>query len=284
MSNLKTSLKFNRKVYVIPVEKFASIIDMERNSDSVQDLESGNNDVKKDSVESKQGQLDTANEFDKVSDVSEQKDGRETQKSLTNEFKNKLSSRQYNNVMAIAHMIGFNPEKNESEREALLYTQDISPKPQTPANIVDLYHKLNDSEVPPHLITNRNVRESLERMSNLVEYDDITDVSDYEGDESEDDDILRKAWVYYTKEQERKRKFMKRERDRKRKRAPFKNGLQKNKKHRVERKTYDTSATTSNDAVNIEKPERQNKQIEGLKNVEIVNSKDNSSDKWVHLF
>jgi hypothetical protein len=195
-------------------------------------------------------------------------------------FKNLLTEQQYNNVMAIAHMINFHPESNEEHRTALLYSQNVTPSPKVPKNIVTFYHLLENRNVPKHLITNPMVRQGVERISTLPESgdsdatpDDDVDsshnFSDSESEHDDEDDILRKAWIYYTKEQERKRKLRKNEK--------FHEKKKKNRK--VKERKYSEG---KGDQKKKKKVKVSTKDIDDMVNSRSGSEKDRKD--WVHLF
>jgi hypothetical protein len=263
MNNFKTSHKFNRKVYIIPAEKFSSLVDMERKNitgESTNDPGTNSSASHSTNDKSTEGQNDNS------------------QKTFTT-FKNQLSDKQYHNVMAIAHMIGFNPENNSEHREALLFSQNVTPTPSVPKDVVTFYHLLDIRNVPKTLITNPMVRQRLERMSRLAESDESQDESDNDTDDTDeteddddgdDDDILRRAWIYYTKEQEKKKEIARNKRQLKRKRRKMKQ-QSKSAKIKGSKKIKIGKGKTSPKDITVS-PKRHHL------------NKGNDNNNWVHLF
>jgi hypothetical protein len=244
MSSQKSTLKFNRKVYIIPAEKMSTTV--QKSTDNENSNVNVENETVDNSIESKDVVLDPSATWDS--------------------FKNILNADQYNNVMAISHMLHYSPEKNVDDRRSLLFTQDITPAPKVPHDIVTLYHKVENAKIPKHLITNPIMRRNLQHMSSLVDYD-ITDEEtetpmstdntviltdsesgndDYDDD---DDDVLKKAWIFYAKEMAKKNKD-------KPKKKKSKSGKRENKKK------LDTTVSKTVDAF----------------------KEDKSKSDWVHLF
>jgi hypothetical protein len=250
MSSQKSTLKFNRKVYIIPAEKMSTTV--QKSTDNENSNVNVENETVDNSIESKDVVLDPSATWDS--------------------FKNILNTDQYNNVMAISHMLHYNPEKNADDRRSLLFTQDITPAPKVPHDIVTLYHKVENAKIPKHLITNPIMRRNLQHMSSLVDYD-ITDeetetpmstdntviLTDSESGndnyDDDDDDVLKKAWIFYAKEMAKKNKD-------KPKKKKSKSGKRENKKQKTSPKKLDTTVSKTVDAF----------------------KEDKSKSDWVHLF
>lgn len=209
MNTVKTGFKFNKKVYIIPFDKFDSVMESMGNSD-VQKTTINNSDAGKDT-----GQRDVS--YDVSQEHSHtQKQQQQQQETATphtpqpdsslDKLRQVLTPTQFNNAMAIGYMVGFEPGTTSDYTTSLIYTQKDSSKP--PSNIVELYHLLDKHDVPLHLIGNTTLQSRMKEMSHLT-----TDASDEASDDTDDasadetdEDILKRAWIYYTKAQDRKRK------------------------------------------------------------------------------
>jgi hypothetical protein len=260
MNNLKPSLKFNRKVYVIPAEKLTSLLEMERDAKEQQ-----NQDTSMKSHEDGMETHDTISmsKNDVKGPQDSQKNSSTQQQEAYQKFKHAMTAEQFSNAMAIGHMLGFHPEIDEKHRQALLFTQNVTPTAPVPDDVVTLYHLIDNAKVPKHLITNMKMREALRRMADLPEYESSDDASqtDYENE----DDILRRAWVYYVNDQDRKRKSDNKRKDKKAKNKKCQSCRKQDKKANKK----DKSTTGQSDAVAPPSS---------------VGSSKGTSAEWVHLF
>ena len=169
MHHFKTMLKYNKKVYIVPHDKLHTILpdaDHFKEDTSAQSPKS----------EIKSGEATRSEPGLK----SEKLDGAGT----TEDWRSLLTPKQLNNALAIKHILGFQPESDKEDRAYLLYTQLDSP---TPSNVIDLYHRISDKDIPVHLIANKRLRRNIRRMRKLQE-DAHEDSEDDESDTSTDGD------------------------------------------------------------------------------------------------
>ena len=190
MSTFKPTMKFGRKVFVIPFEKMQSV-QPTNSQNHLQQNEDSNTDE------------------DKMQH-SRQKTNEEQ---LTNLLKDQFTSKQdFENSMALTYLLHLDPVTNAKHRELLQYLQSDSSSPPHDKRL--LYHKLDIAEVPLSLIGNDNLRKAIEEMRNdKADTDSASDV-DYDGDDSsgepatEEDfaKILGKAWQSYLRKSREKKK------------------------------------------------------------------------------
>jgi hypothetical protein len=119
-----------------------------------------------------------------------------------------LPKKQYNDAMAISYMLSLNPKINKEDEQMLMFTQ-VSDM-DMPKRIMELYHLLDINNVPLHLINNTSVKAHLRDMKHLLEVQSDNESNEDSNEDSSDemndqDEMLRKAWIYYVKQQEKKK-------------------------------------------------------------------------------
>lgn len=186
MNSVKTGLKYNKKVYIIPHDKLGDVMSKHTQANTGQ--------------EEQQQQQHEKQQQDEQMTATTLPDNA----SLANDLQTKLSTHNFNNAMAISYMLGFDPKANATHRDILLYTQ--LPDYPPPENIVDLYHTLDSKRVPLHLLSNPTVQARLRSMVCLIDDGDEDDYDDSDGDT--DEASLRRAWDYYVKERGKRRQQM----------------------------------------------------------------------------
>lgn len=172
MSLHRPTLKFGRKVYVIPYEKMDSI-----------------------KAQNQQSKDDTADEGSRGS----LKDGDDNEHTLFNALHELFPDRQeFKNSVALSYILRLNPS-NAKDSQLLLYLQKEGLP--SPLDKKLLYQKLDISDVPPALIGNQALREALEDLrtfkdNQLSDDQESSEDSDTEGDE-DFGQILGRAWETY---------------------------------------------------------------------------------------
>ena len=170
MHHFKTMLKYNKKVYIVPHDKLHTILP--------------------DAVNAKEDTLAPQPKPDNTSDEVAHSDIGATSEHLdaagkTGEWRSLLTPKQLNNALAIKHILGFKPETDKEDRAYLLYTQLDN---HTPSNVIDLYHRISDKDIPVHLIANKRLKRNIRRMRKLQE-DAYEDSEDGESSGSTDSDV-----------------------------------------------------------------------------------------------
>ena len=182
MSALKPSLKFGRRVFVIPYEKMSTIL--QQNS---QHSQNENNQIQPSS--SNEDSIQNS----KVENCEEQ---------LVNLLKNLFTSKEdFENSMALTYMLHLDPVTNVKHKQLLLYLQNDSAPPPHDKRL--LYQNLDIASVPLHLIGNMSLRETLEDMRRVKDIQDNNSSASGEDSSSEElteedlGKILSKAWGCY---------------------------------------------------------------------------------------
>jgi hypothetical protein len=273
MNNFKTTLKFNKKVYIVPVEKLSNLKDMERMSKQVQENESLSKGIH--NYENEPGQ-EVSENLDRDVDLTEPSLNDNTASTTFSTFKNKLTQQQYNNIMAIAHMINLNPETSEKDRESLLFTQNLQHLQKTPANIADLYHMIDNAKVPRYLITNGTMRRALDKMATLQEPVTDSDSSSLSSVDEDESDTLKRAWIYYARNRDKKRRLLKKEREIQKKK--------RNKEEKKKKKKKHPAAKSEVMAEVIVKSTQEPSVAKSMRGENRVKDSTNQIVDWVHLF
>ena len=166
--NCITAMKFNRKVCIVPFEKFNT-------EQTTRDFTPLN-----DKHESEQRMEETVSHlFDKHTE-------------------------QYRNSMALVYILKLDPISKKSDRDFLIFTQREGSLP--PKDIISIYHDLDIAEVPSSLISNKGLVKSLNRLRRLKEEEEEEEDDSYDDDDDDDVnysarevDAMRKAWLAHSK-------------------------------------------------------------------------------------
>lgn len=209
MHNFRQTLKYNKKVYIVPHDKLHTVM----------------GEASKDDI-STHSTVDLGGASQMVHDNPASKKSLGTREAgEVKDWRHSLSPTQLRSAMALMHILGFEPETSKRERSYLLYTQlDTS----TPENVIDLYHKLSEKEIPLYLIGNKHLKDRMKSMRNLREdaYEDSEHDSPNEsqasGSSGEEPDLTKALLLYANSISKQKKK--KKKQKTKRKRQPNANG------------------------------------------------------------
>ena len=195
MSTFKPTLKFGRKVFVIPFEKMQST--------TIQPSSSQNH------LQQNVQNQDSNSDNDKMQHTRP----KTSEEKLTNLLKDLFTSKQdFENSMVLTYLLHLDPVTNAKHRELLQYLQSDASSPPHDKRL--LYHKLDIAEVPLSLIGNDNLRKAIEEMRNDKADTDSASDDDYDGDDSSGEPateeeftkILGKAWQSYLRKSRGKKK------------------------------------------------------------------------------
>lgn len=245
MHNLKQTLKYNKKVYIVPHDKLHTIV-----------AEEPKDDISTTSVKPDTGSSEVTHQAD--SGITASKDHQEKS---DERWQSSLSPTQLRSALAIMHILGFEPDTHPHERAYLLYTQLDG---DTPSNVLDLYHRLAEKEIPLYLIGNKRLKSRIKRMRHL--HEDADDDSDPQQTNSpndstssisggEDEQDYTKALLLY---------------------AAKANALNKKKQKTRKRKIHGSSSA------GIKKPKSDSTRPHKATNS--FKMDDGSTKDWVHIF
>ena len=183
MSTFKPTLKFGRKVFVIPFEKMQST--------TIQPSSSQNH------LQQNVQNQDSNSDNDKMQHTRP----KTSEEKLTNLLKDLFTSKQdFENSMVLTYLLHLDPVTNAKHRELLQYLQSDASSPPHDKRL--FYHKLDIAETPLSLIGNDKLRKTLEDMRNDRANTDSTSDEDSSGEAPTEGDlakILGKAWESYVR-------------------------------------------------------------------------------------